>query len=174
MINDERTRDMLLAEYQSAWQQVQNIDTRRGTFSSYYNLGYLGVLAFVANLWSKPGDVTLTTMLLTTAVLVFSYLTAITIVGILESERKANLRYRKKINLIRENFLADSQDPKIQHYMQRKELGIKDFTNDQDSFDAVGGTLKGIYRMIDLQKWALILIGLLLWVSFLWPYVLGR
>src|SRR5690606_121732 len=56
----------------------------------------------------------------------------------------------------------------------RKELGIKDFTNDQDSFDAVGGTLKGIYRMIDLQKWALILIGLLLWVSFLWPYVLGR
>ena len=80
MANDERTRDMLLAEYQSAWQQVQNIDTRRGTFSSYYNLGYLGVLAFVANLWSKPGDVTLTTMLLTTAVLVFSYLTAITIV----------------------------------------------------------------------------------------------
>jgi hypothetical protein len=173
MIKDEFTKDFLIAEYESSWQQVLNIDTRRGTFSNYYNLGFLGVLAFVANLWSKTGPITLTTMVLTTAVLVFSYLIANTIVGILESERQANVRYRKKINLIRENFLSDVDDPKILHYMQRKELGIKDFSNDEKTIDAVGGTLKGIYKMISLQKWALILIGVLLWVSFLSPFVLG-
>ena len=37
----------------------------------------------------------------------------------------------------------------------------------------MGGRLKGIYRMIDLQKWALILIGAVLWLSFLSSYVLG-
>lgn len=167
MVKDEHIQAFLLAEFQTAWKQVQDIDTRRGTFSNFYNLGFLGVLAFIANLWNKPGDVTLTTMLLTTAVLVFSYLTANTIVGILESERKANIRYRKKINLIRENFLSGSDDLQVQHYMQRKELGIKDFTNDRDSFDAVGGTLKGIYRMIGLQKTALVLIGAVLWLSYL-------
>ena len=46
MIKDEFTKDFFIAEYESSWQQVLNIDTRRGTFSNYYNLGFLGVLAF--------------------------------------------------------------------------------------------------------------------------------
>ncbi|SDA16539.1 hypothetical protein SAMN05216315_10814 [Nitrosospira sp. Nsp18] len=173
MIKDEHTKDFLIAEYESSWQQVLNIDTRRGTFSNYYNLGFLGVLAFIVNFWSRPNPITWTTMVLITAVLVFSYLIANAVIRILESERKANVRYRKKINLIRENFLSDMTDPNILHYMQRKELGIKDFSNDEKTIDAVGGTLKYIYKMINLQKWALVLIGVLLWASFLSPFVVG-
>jgi hypothetical protein len=171
MIKDDFTKDFLIAEFESSWQQVLNLDNRRGTFSNYYNLGFLGVLAFIANLWSKTGPITWTTMVLTTAVLAFTYLIANIVIGILESERQANVRYRKKINLIREIFLADVTDQKIQHYMQQKELGIKDFSNDEKTINPVGETLKGIYRMIELQKWALFLIGVLLWASFLSPYV---
>lgn len=173
MISDEYTKDFLIAELETAWSQVIGIDNRRGLFANFYNVGFLAVLAFVANLWSKGDPVTITTMILLTTVLLFAYLLADTVIGILESEREANVRYRKKINLIRELFLSDTSDPKILFYMERKELGIKDFSTDSESIDKIGGTLKGIFRMIELEKRALIVLGPVLWIAYFLPFIVS-
>ena len=163
MTEDEKK--FLITEYESSWQQILNIDTRRGTFANYYNVSYLGVLAFIANIWSRKEPIALPMMLLITAILVSSVLFARTIKGILSSERAANVKYRKKINLIREILLSDSTDSEIQRYMKEKEIGIYDYS---DHIDETGHTLNGIFEMMRIQERGLKIFGAFLWLLFFW------
>ena len=163
---DEETKDFLLAEYESSWRQVLNIDTRRGTFFNYYNLAFFAVLAFTANLLSRSGAPSLPTAVLLTIVYVLLILMGTAVVGILESERAANVRYRNKINLIRQLFLEHLDDPDILFYMQQKDIGIKTFSKDRESIDKVGRTLRGIFRLVDLERYALGVLVILVWVGY--------
>ena len=173
-----QTKDFLIAEYESSWQQVLNIDTRRGMFFNYFNVVFLAVLTVVANLWDggeasaaslaavEGAAPSLPSAVAITIILLFTILIGNTLVKILKSERAANVRYRNKINLIRETFLSNPTDPKIEFYMKQKDLGIKDFTYDKESINATGRTLKRIFKLIRIEQVVLFGLTVLVWAIY--------
>lgn len=163
---DAAAKDLLLLEFESSWQQVFSIDNRRGVFFNYFNVAFFGVLTFTAGVWSKAGAPTLPAALALTATFILLIFMSRAVVEILESERDANVRYRKKINLIREMLLAHLADPKIQYYLEQKQIGIKTFTAERDAIDPVGRTLKGIYFLLNLQQAALVVFVILIWIGY--------
>lgn len=162
----ETSKDLLVVEFEYSWQQVFNIDTRRGVFFNYFNVAFFIVLTFTANVWTKANQPALLTAVALSATFVLLAFMARAIKAVLESERAANVRYRKKINLIREMFLAEDDDPKIQMYLKQKEIGIKTFSGEGNAIDGVGGTLRPIYFMLHLQQVALGILAALIWVAF--------
>lgn len=163
---DEAAKDLLLSEFETSWQQVFSIDNRRGVFFNYFNVAFFGVLTFTAGVWSKAGAPTLPAALALTATFILLIFMSRAVIEILESERDANVRYRKKINLIREMLLAHLPDPKIRYYLEQKQIGIKTFTSEKDVIDPVGRTLKGIYFLLHLQQAALVAFVILIWIGF--------
>lgn len=162
---DEATKDILLKEFDTAWQQLFNIDGRRGVFFNYFNAAFFAVLTFTANVWTKGTAPTMLTAIALSATYVLLAFMAQAVKSVLQSERDANVRYRKKINLIREIFLGESDDPKIQKYLSRKDLGIKIETGDGNEIDRVGGTLKPIFLMLRVQQVALVVLAAMVWVA---------
>jgi len=162
----EYSKDLLIAEFESSWQQLFNIDTRRGVFFNYFNVAFFGVLTFTAGVWAKGTQPSMLTAVALSATFVLLAFMARAVKSILESERAANVRYRKKINLIREMFLAEDDDPRIQMYLKQKDIGIKIFSGEGNEIDKVGGTLKPIYFMIHLQQGALAVLAALIWLAF--------
>ena len=163
---DEAAKDLLLCEFETSWQQVFSIDNRRGIYFNYFNVAFFGVLTFTASVWSKPGAPSLPAALALTTTFILLVFMSRAVVEILESERDANVRYRKKINLIREMLLAHLTDPKVKYYLEQKQIGIKTFTSERDAIDAVGRTLKGIYFLLHLQQAALVVLVVLIWLGF--------
>jgi hypothetical protein len=161
----EYSKDLLIAEFESAWQQLFNFDTRRGMFFSCFNVVFFIVLTFTASVWAKGTQSLFTAIALSSTFVLLAFM-ARAIKGVLESERAANVRYRMKINLIREMFLAEDEDPAIQKYLEQKDLGIKTFSGEGNEIGKVGGTLKHVYFMLHLQQGALVVLAVLVWVAF--------
>ena len=165
----EESKELLIKEFETSWQQLFNIDNRRGVFFNYFNLAFFAVLTFSIEMWVGVDSLNLSTALTVSGIYGFLIIMSNAVVKILESERAANVRYRKKINLIREIILSNDDDPQISMYLERKEIGIKTFSSEGDQIDKIGGTLLPIYFLLKLERIALgILIGLI-WVV----YVLG-
>lgn len=157
-----------MKEFETSWLQLFNIDNRRGIFFNYFNVAFFVVLSLTASsLWSGNADLSLSKLLGLTVIYVLLIFMAAAVRLILESERSANVRYRKKINLIRELYLSDSNDPKIQLYLNQKELGIKTFSDAEDVVGKVGGTLKPIFMLLLVQQISLGLLCLSLWTVYL-------
>jgi len=153
---DSNHKDFLIAEFNKAWDMVLAIDSRRGVFSRYYNILFLAVLAVSTNVLVKIDELNTATSIGLSLIFIFTYLAGDVTKGILESERAANIRYRKKINLIREMLLGASEEEVIKEYLSHSELGIKLLSQESDQPEGVGRTLVGIYRLILIQKIALV------------------
>lgn len=160
---DSNHKDFLIAEFNKAWDMVLAIDSRRGIFSRYYNILFLAVLAVSTNILVKIDEINIATCIGLSLVFMFTYLAGSITKGILESERSANIRYRKKINLIREIFLSSSEDEAIKEYLSHSELGIKILSQESDQPEGAGRTLVGIYRLIRIQKTVLVMCGIGVW-----------
>ncbi|MEE3320295.1 MAG: hypothetical protein VX258_06380 [Pseudomonadota bacterium] len=156
-------KDFLIAEFNKAWDMVLAIDSRRGVFSRYYNILFLAVLAVTTNVLVKIDEFNMAACMGLSLVFVFTYLAGDVTQGILESERAANIRYRKKINLIREILLGSSEEEVIKEYLSHSELGIKLLSQESDQPEGVGRTLVGIYRLILMQKIAMVMCVIGLW-----------
>lgn len=76
-------KEELIAEFNSAWIMIQNIDERRGKFFQYFNLFFGAILTAAIAVKSS-------------LVLIVGILAGLGTLYILWSERKANIRYRKK------------------------------------------------------------------------------
>lgn len=162
---DEPTKDLLLAEFETSWRQLFNIDSRRGIFFNYFNLAFFAVLTFTAGVWVKGTAPTMLAAVALSATYLLLAMMAQAIRAVLLSEREANVRYRKKINLIREIFLAESSDPRIQKYLTRKDIGIKTDSGAGNEIDRIGGTLKPIFFMLRIQQAALAVLAAMVWAA---------
>lgn len=163
---DSNQKDFLVAEFNTAWDMILAIDSRRGIFSRYYNILFIAVLAVSTNVLINAKEIDFLACFGLTLVFVFTFLAGSVTKGILESERSGNIRYRKKINLIREVFLSRSEDPLIKEYLSHSELGIKLLSQENQQPEGVGSTLVGIYRLIAIQKYAMVVCTIVLWGYF--------
>lgn len=117
MTPDEK--DYLLVEYKASWEAIQNIDNRRDRFASYFALLYGGVTSVVVTVLTQQSPPAQSATLVRAGVIVLVLATVIAgvaILGILRSERDANVRYRQRVNRIREVFLSGDTDPRVAAY----------------------------------------------------------
>ena len=155
----------LLEEYKTAWQMILNIDERRGKFVRYYSFIFLGVFSLSVNLLKNVGSSN--PLLFPQAIMITGLLTSAIVVGavvmrLLYAERNANIRYRKKVNLIREILLKNSKNTDVTDYLTYKELGIKTFTKDEQP-KGLGGTLRAMFFWIAVE-----IAGLLSGIVYVW------
>ncbi len=160
--------DFLIEEYKTAWQMILNIDERRGKFIQYYSFVFIGVIGLVItllkdmNLLKNTNPLLLSREIAAIVLLLVTAIAGIAIIYMLWAERKSNVRYRKKVNIIRGILLAKSKNADIIKYLKHKELGIKT-AQDNESIKPVGSTLTRIFLFIGIEI-AILLGGVL----FLW------
>ena len=157
----------LMKEYETAWQMIQKIDDRRGAFARYYSILFTAVVGIAGNILIGTQDLTLQAAISISFLFFFGALAGFITIKILQSERKGNVRYRQKINLIREIFLAKSKDTAIKKYLKHKELGIKLFSNQaKNQPQGIGQTLRWIFGRIIIQIVVLLIAILAIWILF--------
>jgi hypothetical protein len=159
--------DFLQKEFETSWQQIRGFDTRRGVFFNFFNFTFVAVLSFSSTMWIKGQEQSMFSTVSLSLIYLMLLFVSYTIIKVLESERKANVRYRKKINLIREMFLSESEDEKIKDYLTRSDIGIKIDSGTRNEIDSVGGTLKNIYRLIHAEQVVLVILFVGVWFNFL-------
>jgi hypothetical protein len=143
-------KEFLLAEFKSAWDTVTSIDNRRGVFASYYTALFVGAVSVVAGVLSRSEKIEIGARYALMLVLLMTFIAAVTVICILASERAANIRYRRKINLIRATFLSNAEDQAIKKYLSRKDLGIM-LAEEGDQPKGIGRTLKYIFALLGIQ-----------------------
>jgi cation transport regulator ChaB len=161
----DHQKDFLLAEFNTAWDMVLRIDERRGVFARYYTVLFVAVLTIGTNALPGLQSHDLPTYVGLTAIFVFTFVAGIVTELILRSERWANVRYRTKINLIREVFLGSTEHPGIVEYLKHPELGILLHTKHKQP-EGLGRTLRSIFWLIRLQEFAIGLCVVGLWLYF--------
>ena len=112
-------------EFEKAWDMVFLLDERRIKIIQFYSVVFAVIIGFVANLManhSKNGDDF--SIIAGITILFAGLLIGFSSILFLNSERKANLRYRNKINLIRGIFLKNSNSNLVHDYLSHKKLGI--------------------------------------------------
>jgi len=171
---DSNQKDFLISEFNTAWDMILAIDSRRGTFSRYYNILFLAVLSVSTNILVNIEKLNFVICVGLTVVFAFTYLVGNTTKGVLESERAANVRYRKKVNLIREIFLGKSEEEIIKHYLSHTELGIKLLSQESEQPEGISRTLDSIYQLIFIQKVALIICAIGLWCYYFTTICLNK
>lgn len=113
-----RTKDFLLAEYKWSTDMVVHIDNRRATFLNYYAVIFTAAVSIAVGVLAR--DVHPLPFYAKVALAVLFGSTAcvgLGVVGVLRSERAANVRYRKRINMIRELMCAKENDLDIDRYL---------------------------------------------------------
>ena len=148
----------LIAEYNASWEQIFRFDARRSIFLRYYTIVTIAILGLCAGVFEKfsiPKNIDVYTFL--DAILLLAIVAGGFFLAILSSERAANIRYRTKINIIREIFLKNSNNQNIKLYLEQNEIGVKLFSLvKQPSGD--GRTLKYIYHLIYLQQFIMAMV----------------
>ena len=162
---ERQTIDTLLMESETSWQQLFNIDNRRGAYflcfaTTFFLVGASAVALLALAPRVTPGLALAATIVLASHIAFGHYL-----IGVYESERAANVRYRKKINLIREILLSKAPEAEIQDYLNKKEIGIKTFTGSGNEIEKLGGTLTQMYALIKAQQIAGGLLAVLFWAK---------
>ena len=160
------TKDFLLAEYEKSFDMVINIDNRRGVFSRYYAALTSAIIGLSGTLIFANSDVSNVEAWLITGMLSIGIITGALTLYVLFSERRANIRYRKKINLIRELLVETGTDLSKKYLDPRNaSIGIKTYTNQQKAQPkGIGSTLKGIFLSIILMQAVQVVVIILVWV----------
>ena len=164
---DRQTIEALVLEAETSWQQLFHIDNRRGAYFLSFNATFCFLAAGAVALIAFTPKVSPLLALAATVVLGSHIAFGHYLIGAYESERAANVRYRQKINLIREILLSKAPEPEIQDYLKRKEIGIKTFTGAGNEIDRLGGTLKQMYMLIRVQQVASSVLAAIVWASAL-------
>ncbi len=151
----------LIVEYQQAWQVISAVDERRVKILQSFSTLVVAAIGAVGFLISDKGPLPLSRAFEASGILAFTLLIGVAAMTILCAERKANIRYRKKVNLIRHAFLGASTDPVIQAYLTRKDLGIK-VPGDAEP-EGLGSTLRRIFLFIGVE-----LVGLVIALVYVW------
>lgn len=144
---DQPTEDFLRAEYDTAWAHIREIDNRRLRFVEFY-ISLNAVLATaITAVISRSNNTMLTIgnviLVLVGTIIVIS--AGVTILGMIRSERRANVRFRSRVNYIRGIFLEHSSDIKIKRYLsQHAELNTP--TERTQDLSRLGGTLRYVFR----------------------------
>lgn len=121
---DAKEREFLLAEFSTA-SMIVALDDRRMKFVEFHvGLATL-ILAGASALLTWRHTIDIAVAIPLSATLAVGVLGSVIVRSLLDSERKANVRYRNKISLLRRTFLADSSDPAIKTYLSRPEFGIR-------------------------------------------------
>jgi hypothetical protein len=146
---DRSSAEFLRAEYDAAWAHVRDIDDRRLKFVEFYislNAVLATVIATVITR-SKASTFTFgnfTLVFIGTSIILGA---GLVILGMLKSERQANIRFRRRANYIRGMFLEGSADARIRTYLDNHaELNTP--TDKTESIHVRGSTLKWAYRLI--------------------------
>ena len=160
MTQDER--EFLIAEYEQAWTMILNIDERRFKFVEYFAAIFTGILAISASLVTWHDDLDVAVAVPVTTLLAVGVFVGFTFRWMLKSERAANVRYRKKINLIRGVLLTSVDDPGIEDYLSHKELGILTAADPQPG--GTGSTLVGVFRFLNVEICVMALAIPALWM----------
>ena len=146
---DESTAEFLREEYDTAWAHIRGIDDRRLKFTEFY-ISLNAILATViaaAITRSKGSVITFGNFTLVFIGEVITTGAGLTILGMLRSERQANIRFRRRANYIRGIFLEGSADDRIKEYLERHaELNTP--TDKTENLHIRGSTLKWVYRLI--------------------------
>lgn len=148
----------LLAEFNQAWLLVNAIDERRGKFLQSVTAMVIATVGAVGFLISgdKPA-LPLNRTVEACALVAVTILACLWVMAILLSERAANVRYRKKANVIRSLFLARSPIPAVQDYLTcNKDLGVL-IPGDTQEPKGVGNTLFAMFVFLALQVLGLFL-----------------
>jgi hypothetical protein len=165
---DQSTEEFLRAEYDTAWAHIRGIDDRRLRFVEFY-ISLNAVLATViAAFVTRSGGSMFTfgnfALVFIGGTIVVS--SGFTMLGMMRSERLANIRFRRRVNYIRGVFLEGSKDGRIREYLDRySELNTP--TSKTESFHAWGSTLTGIRRLIfgGFLAWGAVSLTMLLLAS---------
>ena len=146
---DQSTEEFLRAEYDTAWAHIRDIDDRRLKFVEFYislNAILATVVATVVT-QSKASGFTFGNFTLVFIGDTVVTCAGLTILGMLRSERLANIRFRRRANYIRGIFLEESKDNRIQEYLG-KYAELNTPTSKTENFDVWGSTLAGVRRLI--------------------------
>ncbi len=107
---NDNVKNFLLTEYKASWDMILAIDNRRATFLNYYGLLFGGALTVTGSLLQRShGDPGAATKIALVILLTATAIAGIAIIGVLRSERNANLRYRVRINRIRSIFATQCE-----------------------------------------------------------------
>ena len=148
----------LLAEFKKAWDMVFLLDERRIKILHFYSAVFAAIAAFVAKIYvDDPAEAVVPAVVALSA----GALIGIAILFVLDAERKANIRYRRKINLIRGLFLEYTDNPHIGKYLEHRKLGIKTH-RDPEQPQGWGSTLTRVLVIVILEIAALIVGAILL------------
>lgn len=162
---DQSTEEFLRAEYDTAWSHIRGIDDRRLKFVEFYislNAALATVIAAIV-IRSKGSMFTFgnfALVLIGGAIVVSA---GFTLLGMMRSERLANVRFRRRVNYIRGVFLEESKDERIREYLDRyAELNTP--TSETENFNAWGSTLAGVRRLIfgGFLAWAAVSLTMLM------------
>jgi len=174
----EEIKNFLTTEFEKAWDMIFLIDNRRFKIIQYYSFIVVGVLTLATKfiIDQRPGNggdagIELFLYLLITILLLVTIAIGLTFRKVLQSERDANVRYRKKINLIRGLFLLDSESDQIAEYLKHPEWGIKTARDEQPS--GMGTTLKGVYHFISIGIFLTIIFIFFIWINYFWNHYHG-
>ena len=160
----ESERDFLLAEYEQAWTMVQLIDERRFKFVEYYTAVFTVIVAFASVLVTWRGTIDLAVAIPLTVLLGLGALFGLTFRKMMLSERQGNVRYRRKINLLRAVFLERSDDPVIAEYLTHKDIGILLPSDPQPI--GIGSTLTWVMRFMALETATLGMCIAGVWIAY--------
>ncbi len=156
----------LLAEFNQSWLLINAIDERRGKFLQSITtvvIAAIGAVGFLIT--TEKGILPLNRTIEVIALIVATIVACLSVLFMLLAERDANIRCRKKANLIRHCFLANSSSPAVQDYLLNyKHLGIL-VPGDSQEPKGVGRTLPAVLCVLAVQ-----LLGLI----FALFYVLAR
>ncbi len=157
----EEEKQFLVAEYEQSWQIINAIDERRVKLLQSISTLVVAAIGAVGFLLSENGPLRLHRAIEASAILVFTIFAGLAAMAILYAERKSNIRYRKKVNLIRGLVLSASEDARIKEYLTRKDLGIKVCGDEQPR--GIGRTLRWVFAVLGIE-----LAGLVIALVYVW------
>jgi hypothetical protein len=165
LVMDQSTVEFLRAEYDAAWAHIRDIDGRRLQFVEFYiSLNAILATVMAAIITRDHGSMftfgNFTLVAIGTAVIIGA---ALTIRGMLQSERQANIRFRRRSNYIRGIFLSQLPDERIKGYLEHH-ADLNTPTDKTENFDPRGSTLSWVYRLIfgGLAAWVVASLIMLL------------
>ena len=154
----------LLAEFAQCWTLIVGIDERRAKFLQTITTVVIAAVGAVGFLIGQDkGALPLHRAVEATALLSFTLVGCLVMLRILLAEREANIRYRKKANVLRHLLLADAPSPSVLDYLSNhKELGVL-IPGDKGEPVGVGSTLLWILVLLAAE-----LLGILATVWYVW------
>lgn len=150
--------EFLLSEFRTAWSMLEAIDNRRGIYFNYYNVAFFSVTAFLANLLNTKQQ-SIFALIISFLICISFVFAGYKIINALKFENKASIRYRNKMNIIREIFLLEDENnninnsEKIKHYLgNRGYTGARLFTSEKIPNNEIGGALKNLICIIHIEQ----------------------